>query len=205
MKQYIKGGAKILFNYAMAMIVFLIFLYPFINLTKDKLYIWLPFYSLVFFLFVFFLIYTEMKELAIKEKKPQNQLNPFPFKGAIYGFFSIIPLGLAAMAISIIHFDNIALERIRHLLVNTLLGPLYFVYGPLEETVFGYIAAIMLIPLVAMLGYLAGYFGITIMDKIIKKKAVQEKGFTKSPWNPTAGVKKGSGKKKKKKIVSGGQ
>jgi hypothetical protein len=50
-----------------------------------------------------------------------------------------------------------------------------------------------------MLGYLAGYYGLDIFRKIFRKKnEVQERAFTKSPWNPTNSAKKSSGKKKKK-------
>jgi H+/Cl- antiporter ClcA len=89
----------------------------------------------------------------------------------------------------------------RHLFVNTLLGPLYFLFGAMNESVVGYILSLLMLPFIAMLGYLAGFYGISIIGKVFwKKEAEQERTFTKSPWNPTNNAKKGSVKKKKKNV-----
>lgn len=206
MKDMIKSSAKILYNYAMALIVFVIFIYVFMSLTKENFDKWLPLYSFLLFLFTFLIIYSDMKGLAIKEKRPQYEMNPYPLKGLVYGLIGSIPIALLVAVAAIIRFSDDTVERIKHLAINTFLGPMYFLIRGLDETPIGYIAAILMLPLIAMLGYLAGYHGINITDKIKKKKAVQEKGFTKSPWNPTNASVKGAGKKKKKvKKTSGGQ
>ncbi len=198
MKQYIKTGGKILYDYAMSLIIFVVFLYPFIGLAKENLYTWLPLYCIIVFIFTFLLIYTDMKALAVKEKKPQYELSPYPLKGLVYGLFAIIPVVLVTGVLSLLRFDNSAADRLRHLAINTLLGPVYFIIGWMKESFIGYAAAILVIPILAMLGYLAGYFGINILKTVFKKKNVaQEKGFTKSPWNPTVG-RKNTVKKKKK-------
>lgn len=198
MKQYIKTGGKILYDYAMSLIIFIIFLYPFIGLVKDNIYTWLPLYCIIVFLFTSIIIYTDMKALAIKEKKPQYELNPYPLKGLIYGLFAIIPVVLVTGVLSLLHFDDSTMDRLRHLVINTLLGPMYFIVGWMKESFLGYAAAILVIPVLAMLGYLAGYFGIHIIKTVFKKKeVVQDKGFTKSPWNPTSGQKNPVKKKKK--------
>lgn len=205
MKQFIKGGAKLLYNYAMAVIVFLVFLYPFMGITNERFYTWLPLYCILIFMFMFLLMYGDAKEMAVKEKRPQNQMNPYPFKGLLYGLFTIIPIALVTGTAALIPLADPAADRIRHVAINAILGPVYFLAKWLDESLPGYAAAILLIPLTAMLGYLAGYFGINIMKKIFRKKeAVQEKGFTKSPWNPTAG-EKAVKKKKKGKTASGGK
>ncbi len=197
MKQYIKTGGKILYDYAMSLIIFVVFLYPFIGLTGENLYTWLPLYCIIVFIFTFILIYADMKALAIKEKKPQYELNPYPLKGLVYGLLAIIPVILIIGMLSLIRFDSSIADRISHLAINTLLGPMYFIIGWMKESILGYAAAILVIPILAMLGYLAGYYGIHIMKTVFKKKTVvQEKEFTKSPWNPTAGRKKPVKKKK---------
>ena len=204
MKQYFRTGGKILYDYVMSLVIFIVFLYPFIGLAKENIYTWLPLYCIIVFLFTFFLIYFDMKDLAIKEKKPQYKLNPYPLKGLIYGLVAIIPVAVAAGVLSLLHFENSVADRIRHLSVNILLGPMYFIIGWMKESFFGYVIAILVIPILAMLGYLAGHFGINIFRTIFKKKeVVQEKGFTKSPWNPTIDQKKTG--KNKKKSSSGGQ
>ncbi len=200
MKMLIKNGMKILADYSMALIVFLIFLYPFFGLTKDNVYVWLPLYSAVFFIFAFAVIYADMKDLAKKEKRPQYELKPYPLKGAVYGLVGMAPVAVLVLVGALLHFSSFTADRIRHLIVNIILGPLYFVYRPLNESLTGYIISMLLLPLIAMLGYLAGFYGIEIFGKVFRKKAaVQEREFSKSPWNPTNNAKKSSGKKKKKK------
>ena len=198
MKYFIKNGAKVLFDYIVVLIIFGVFIYPFMSLTGDNFNTWLPIYCFIIFLFAFLIIYGDMNRLAEKEKKPQYDLHPYPMKGLVYGLIGIIPIALIVAVAAMITLENVAADRIRHLAINTFLGPMYFLIRWLNEAPIGYIAAILLLPLIAMLGYLTGYYGIHIINKLKKKKAVPEKGFTKSPWNPTNAPVKGPKKKKKK-------
>lgn len=198
MKDYVRNGAKVLFNYAMVLVVFVIFIYVLMSVTKESFNEWIPIYSILLFLFAFLIIYADMKKLAVKEKRPQYELHPYPLKGLIYGLIGIIPIALPVAAAALINLGSDIAERIKHLAINTFLGPMYFLIRWLNETPLGYAAAILLLPLIAMLGYLAGYYSINIMDKLRKKKVVPEKGFTKSPWNPSNTSGKGTGKKKSK-------
>jgi len=198
MKQYIKAGGKILYDYAMALIVFVVFMYPFLAFTKDKFYTWLPLYSIIIFLFAFYIIYGEMKVLAIKEKRPQYDLHPYPMKGLLYGIFAIIPIATISGTLSLLRLESGIADRIRHVAINTLLGPVYFIIRWMKESFVGYVIAILVIPVLAMLGYLAGYYEIDIYRSVFKKKnTVQEKKFTKSPWNPTIAQNEKTGKKKR--------
>lgn len=198
MKRYIKTGGKILYNYSMSLIVFVIFMYPFIALTKDKFYTWLPLYSIIIFILAFYIIYEDMKVLAFKEKRPQYDLNPYPMKGLLYGLFAIIPIVVVAGVLSLLHFESSIVERIIHVAINTLLGPVYFIIGWMKESFIGYAIAILMIPIIAMLGYLAGHYEIDVFKSVfMKKNASQEKKFTKSPWNPTIAKKEKTGKKKR--------
>ena len=207
MKNYIKNGAKILFDYTMVLIVFAIFIYPFMSITKDNFNEWLPLYCILMFLIAFFIIYLDMKELAIKEKRPQYELNPYPLKGLVYGLIGTIPIALLVAVASMIHLENSVADHIKHVAINTFLGPMYFIIRWLKEAPVGYVAAILLLPLLAMLGYLAGFYGIKIMSRLKgRKAATTEKAFAKSPWNPTNASGANTGKKKKKaKKLSGGQ
>ena len=51
MKRYIMKGLRILYIYAMVVLIFVVFLYPVIGLTKDNFNNWLPVYSFICFLF----------------------------------------------------------------------------------------------------------------------------------------------------------
>ncbi len=202
---YIRNGAKILFNYVMALVVFLVFLYVFLSITKDNFGKYLPFYSILIFLLLFLIVYSDMKILGVKEKKPQNELAPYPLKGLVYGLIGTAPIALIIGIASMVRIENHDTERIRHVLINCLLGPMYFLIKWLNESLGGYVAGILLLPLLAMLGYLAGYFGFEIIGRFKKKKVVSEKGFTKSPWNPSnTPAKKTTKKKNDTKKASGG-
>ncbi|NMA35061.1 MAG: hypothetical protein GX940_11030 [Clostridiaceae bacterium] len=205
MKRYIMKGLKILYAYAMAVLVFVVFLYPFMGITKEAFNTWLPFYSILTFLFLFTAVYFELKELAINEKKPHSEVAPYPLKGLVYGLVSVIPVTVITAVFSFIRFEDPIVDRLRHLGVNTFLGPLYFFIRWFNEAILSYFGAILLIPVIAAFGYLVGYYGInlSIREKLAGKKPVQEKGFTKSPWNPTLNEKKPPKKKKKKNVNKG--
>jgi hypothetical protein len=196
MKNYLKTGGRVLFDYAMSLVVFVIFVYVFMSVTKDNFGKWLPLYCALIFLFLFYILYNEMKTLGIKEKKPQYELNPYPLKGLVYGAIGMVPVALIAGILALLNFEDKYVDRIIHLAINTLLGPMYFVIRWFHEAVVGYAAAILLVPVLTMLGYLAGYHGIQITEKLKKKKVVEQKAFKKSPWNPTSGSVKKTGKKK---------
>lgn len=206
MKNYIRNGWKVLFNYLITLVIFVIFIYVFMSITQDQFNKWLPLYCILLFIFLFILLYTDMKGLAVKEKKPQYDLHPYPLKGLVYGAVGTVPIAVIAAVASLIRLQDAVIQHIKHVAINTFLGPMYFLIRWLDETPAGYVLAVLLLPVIAMLGYLAGYYGLNIMDRIKKKKPEQEKKFTKSPWNPSNANGKGIGKKKNKvKKPSGGQ
>lgn len=197
---YIKNGLKVLVGYCISLIVFGVFIYVFLSLAKDNTNTLLPYYSLLMFLLVFAIIYSDMKKLAEKEKKPQYDLEPHPMKGLLYGFIGFSPIILIEIISVVMVFENQFADRIKHLAVNTLMGPLYFIIKAGNESPMGYISASLIVPLIAFLGYLAGYYGVNI-TKLVKKSDKNkpaQAGFTKSPWNPTNKVSSAPIKKKKK-------
>jgi len=202
MKDYVRNSAKVLFNYVLSLIVFAIFAYIFMSLAGSSFNSLLPFYCFVVFLFVFFLVYSDMKKLAEKEKKPQYELNPYPLKGLVYGALGFLPIAVLELISVFIVFEDKMVDHLKHVAVNVLMGPLYFIIRILGEKPLGYILASLVIPLLAMLGYMAGYFGVSPF-KFLKKTDAKPvgKGFQKSPWNPTNRPSGTAAKKKKKKKI----
>lgn len=197
---YIKNGLKVLFGYCISLLVFGIFIYVFLSLAKESANMLLPFYSLLFFLMVFAILYTDMKKLAEKERKPQYDLHPYPVKGLIYGLIGFSPIALLEIISVFLVFGDQVADRIKHLAINTLMGPLYFIIRAASEEPIGYVLASLVVPLIALLGYLAGYYGFNITKYL--KKENQDKAsqpmFKKSPWNPTNKASTAPVKKKKK-------
>jgi amino acid transporter len=202
-KNFIKSSFKVLVNYGISLIVFGVFLYVFLSITKDNFSDWLPVYSLFIFLLMFLIVYFDMKKLAEKEKRPQYDLNPYPLKGFLYGLLGFSPIILIEIVFLLIKFSDPVMDRIKELGVKTLLGPVYFVIRFAGGGVPGYFLASVLVPVIAMLGYLAGYYGFeTKKLGIGKAKLEQEKPkFEKSPWNPTVNSQRAKAKKKKKKKI----
>lgn len=201
---YIKNGLKVLFGYCISLLIFVILIYFFFRLAKDSANQLLPFYSFLLFLMAFAIIYTDMKKLAEKEKRPQYDLHPFRLKGLIYGLMGFSPIILLEIISVFIVFGDPIADRIKHLAVNSLMGPLYFIIRAAGEKPIGYIMASAIIPVIAMLGYLAGFYGFIIskyFKKSDKNKPVRP-SFTKSPWNPTNKVSSMPVKKKKRTAAS---
>lgn len=202
MKNYIKNGLKVLVGYSIVLIFFGIFIYVFIILAKNKSGQLLPYYSLLLFLMMFAIIYSDMKRLADKEKKPQNDLHPYPLKGLVYGIIGFSPIALLELVSIFLVFESQLANRIRELAVNSLMGPLFFIIKAFSERPEGYILASLAVPVIAMFGYLAGLYGFSFGKYLKKsdKNKIEKPAFTKSPWNPTNKVSSTPVKKKKKKV-----
>lgn len=200
MKNYIKNGAKVLYNYALTLIVFAIFIYIFISAAGANFGNYLPYYSFGVFLLAFFIIYSDMKRLALKEKRPQYDLDPYPLKGFVYGLIGVIPIALVEIVSVFMVFDAEFANNIKRIALHSLMGPLFFIIRIFGKQPLGYILATLAIPVVSMLGYLAGYYSFDIIRRIKKEdKKLTTKGFEKSPWNPSNRTRAAKGGKKKVK------
>ena len=199
MGNYIRNSARILYNYALALILFIVFVYIFITIAGNNFGKLLPLYSFIVFIFSFFIVYSETKRLGLKEKKPQNGLNPYPLKGLVYGLIGFLPVAVLEVVSVFITFGTEFGDHLKHVAVNAIMGPLFFAIKPFDEKPLGYVIASLIIPVVSMLGYMAGYYGFDIL-KIFKKtdKKPVTKDFVKSPWNPSNGAKTTGSKRKKK-------
>jgi hypothetical protein len=199
-KDYIKNGFKVFVGYGITLIVFGVFIYVFLSLAKNNSGQLLPYYSLLMFLMAFAIIYSDMRRLAEKEKKPQYDLHPYPLKGFVYGILGFSPIALLEIISIFLVFESQFANRIRELAVNTLMGPLFFIVKAFNEKPLGYILASLAIPIIAMFGYLAGLYGFSFSKylKKSKKAQVDKQTFSKSPWNPTNKVSQAPVKKKKK-------
>ena len=198
MGNYIRNSARILYSYALTLILFIVFVYIFITMTGNNFGKLLPLYSLIVFIFSFFIIFSETKRLGLKEKKLLNGLNPYPIKGLVYGIIGFMPVAVLEVVSVFISFGTEFEDHLKHVAVNAIMGPLFFAIKLFDEKPLGYVIASLIIPVVAMLGYMAGYYGFDI--KIFKKadKKPETKGFEKSPWNPSKRTGTAGSKRKKK-------
>jgi predicted Na+-dependent transporter len=205
MKEYIKGGLKVLSNYVIALIFFVVFLYAFIVIAGENFVNWLHYYSFIMFLLLFAIIYSDFTRLARKEKRPQYNIKTYPLKGLIHGIIGFLPIILIEIIYPFIKFDDEVLIKIKELVLDVILGPVFFVLRIGNKSIISYIAASLVVPVIAMLSYIAGYYGFKLRDYINPKAAEtqQRTTFKKSPWNPTLSEPAQKGKKKKKSKNNG--
>jgi len=201
-KNYIKGGLRVLGDYAAALLVYVILLYTFIAITGDNFLNWLPVYSFLMFAIMALFLYSDFWRLAAKEKKPQYNLKPYPLKGLVFGLIGILPLAVIKIIDIFIVFGDELGDKLKGMIVDgVIFGPLYFCLKLFEKNALGYIIALLLVPLLTMAAYMLGYYDIKLGKVLgIKKDVVYEKKQTLSPWNPAVkALEQEKNKKKKKK------
>lgn len=156
---YIKSGLKVLADYCISVIIFVVFLYMFLSVTKDNYSFWIPLYSFMNFLLLSFTLFSDIKKLAIKEKKPYYEIKTYPLKGFVIGLIGIIPIFLLQLIYPFIILNGDMLNRIKELTLKVIMGPVYFIVRLAGGTTLGYILATLIIPIITLLAYMAGYYG----------------------------------------------
>lgn len=175
MKYFIKSALTTLKDYIIVDVIFVAFLAIIFGIGKDNLILWIQIYSLALFLLMLLpILYSDNHKLAVKEKKPQYNLNPYPLKGFVYGLISMIPFAVIGVLYPILTFSEPLFERIKHLFFNCLLGPVYWIVKLGNESTIAYILALAVIPVIAGISYLAGNLGI-YLNKNNKPGALTKK------------------------------
>ena len=169
MNRYIRNSVRVLVDYGVILLIFVFFLYVFLSITGTHYYAWLPVYSFICFVLLAMMLYADYKKLAVREKRPQYNINPKPIDGLIYGLIGVIPIYILEAVYPFITLANPSLMRIKHVALNVILGPLYYIVRIGGGTVPVYILCVLVIPVLTMLGYMAGLHGFEIMSKIRKK------------------------------------
>jgi hypothetical protein len=177
-----RGISKVIWAYLVSLALFAIFLYPFMGIIKNYQK-WLPIYSLVFFLLAGFLIFIEMRKLARAEKRDTIGSISYPYKGLVIGAFSTLPI-IVLEALLLISFGDKFFDRYLELAIKTLLGPFYWIIKAGNGSIAAYLVILLVLPLMAMLFYLSGYYNIPAAK--VEKIKQNSETFKKSPWNPSA-------------------
>src|SRR5690554_1542045 len=104
LKNHIKGGLKVLGDYGAGLLIYFILLYTFIAITGEGFSAWLPVYSFIMFSIMALILYSDMWSLAVKEKKPQYNLNPYPAKGFVLGLIGFFPIIIILITAYVLNF-----------------------------------------------------------------------------------------------------
>jgi hypothetical protein len=177
----IKRGLKIAGDYLVALFIFGIFSSIIFSIFKeDKLLTGITVFSFIIFLVMSSMMYTSMSDTAFREKRPQYDINPSPFKGFMYGFIGITPLFLVQLLYYLINVPEEFLVLKRRIL-QAFSAPLYWLASIISHDEWAYHVVLLVIPIIAGLGYLSGYHEfyiikkLKIFDKLRKKQEERRK------------------------------
>lgn len=167
-------GLKVTTSYLTALLLFLIFIMPILTIAQDGLEGTVTIFSFSVFLIMFYIIYTDMHNIAFKEKRPQYNINPPPYKGVLYGFIGIVPLVLIQSVLLIIKFPEDMLT-FKKRLYQAFGGPLYWLSRLLGDAPVSYLITFAALIVIAGFGYYAGYKDFYLVRAIREKLGIKPK------------------------------
>ncbi|MGI6623061.1 MAG: hypothetical protein GX227_07505 [Clostridiaceae bacterium] len=167
-------GLKITTNYITALILFLVFTMPIITIAKDGLQNAMTAFSFLIFLFLFYIAYVDMRVMAFKEKRPQYNINPPPYKGVLYGIIGMIPLVLFQSILLTLKLPE-DLQVFKRKLYQGFAGPLYWLSRLLGDAPVHYIISFAVLIVIAGLGYYAGFKEFYLVSFIREKLGINKK------------------------------
>lgn len=165
MKKYITGGWAVFKNYIFAMIFFYIFFIGFYS--KAGLF------SVLIFLVLVLLLYSEMAHRAGVDKRKYGRVQPID--GVLYGAIAVAPVIVLQLVILLLSFDLtvINFETLKFNLIKGLAAPMLFIARAGGYSVWGYAIAWAAIVLFSGLGYFAGYKGFDLNAYVRKLFGLQ--------------------------------
>lgn len=168
MNAYTKSAIKVIKDYVISLITFGMFAILPIQLGKDQFPTWILAFSIIIYCLMFTIIYADMKEIATKEKRPFSTIKPYPFKGFVVGLIGFLPFILLEIGMLVLVQYSGVTGRLRVILLDMVLAPLYPFIKLCGGSIFGYILAVLMFPVTCMLGYLAGFYRFELTEWIKK-------------------------------------
>lgn len=176
MKKDIKNSLKIFTSYILILVLFTMFVPIILNISKDNTVPFLVVYSFLLFLMLFSMIYSDTHKIASIERKPASEAKAYPLKGFVLGVLGFLPITILGMVYPFINtvtfpfikIDPVLLDRLKHVALNTVLSPFYFIIKAGNESVPAYIAAFLMVPVITAIGYYCGYKGYEL-SRLFKK------------------------------------
>lgn len=176
-----KQARKVAFDYLVFLIVYVAFLPLIISLAKDNIDTWAVIYSLIVGMLMFLVMWTDIYEMARKEKKPMYKLDPSPHKGFVIGLLGMVPvyiLSAAAFIFTGMMGEEIPLTpELINIINDAFLSPLFFIISLLDRSAAAYVTVYLAVPVLCYLAYYTGNKGITKKGMINRlNKAVKGTG-----------------------------
>ena len=162
MKNYLSGSLKVFTDYSIMLLLFIVFLLVGIN--------HLAIYTSVVLLLGLFILYSDFNSIALKERKPGNNIVNYPLKGFVLGFAGFSPIIVIALLLYIIDFGSATNNQIKMAILKVITGP---IFGFLTTN----LILLLIVPIVVGASYMTGYYGIGKPKFLIakpKKKVVRK-------------------------------
>jgi len=161
----IKRGLRITVDYVVALVIFGVFSSIIFSLFKNNIETGILIFSVLVFLIMAAMMYTDMRDTAFREKRPQYNINPPPYKGFMYGVIGTLPVLLIQLVYYLVSVPE-ELQIFKRRVLQAFTSPLYWLARILSHDEWAYHAVLVIIPGIAGLGYLAGFYNFYILKKL---------------------------------------
>jgi len=161
----IKRGLRITVDYVVALVIFGVFSSIIFSLFKNNIETGILIFSVLVFLIMAAMMYTDMIDTAFREKRPQYNINPPPYKGFMYGVIGTLPVLLIQLVYYLVSVPE-ELQIFKRRVLQAFTAPLYWLARILSHDEWAYHAVLVIIPGIAGLGYLAGFYNFYILKKL---------------------------------------
>ena len=187
LKTFLLHALKATTDYIAVLFVFIIFSYPVISLSGDNPARVVSWVSAFMFLLLFVLVYRDMWEMAVRERRPQYEINPKPVRGLLLGLAGMVPVALVLCIIALIPMTG--LETLQLRMMQALTVPFYWIAKLLDGSSPMHRLPFILLPFLtgvfAYLGYLAGLRDFFLMQRLYKLVGYTPKKRVRKPLKKT--------------------
>lgn len=165
-KTFLRHAMKVTVDYFVALLLFAILSYPILSMGGENPRTPVGIVSFLLFLALFGLTYRDFFEIAVREKRPQYEINPTPVRGILLPLLGLVPIWVLQLVAFLLPLGENEVFRRRILQVISVpyywLGTLLGGWAPL------YVPLVALTAVMAFLGYLAGLREFYLMQRIYK-------------------------------------
>lgn len=170
----LKGSLKVLVSYLSGVFLFTFFLIAPLSM-ENNMNTWIAIYSLVFFIFTVIFLYKQMQKTGEFESSHMKGKGSL-LNGVAYALLGFLPFLVLEIVYFIVYpqISTLTGGNVLHGFFRCGFGPMYFIIRFLGYTWYAYLISSVVIPLVAFLGYSAGFTGKRISRIIIPRKKDEE-------------------------------
>jgi hypothetical protein len=185
LKTFLRHALKVTTDYLAVLFIFIILSYPVVSMGGEEPGPAVRVVSVLLFLVLFALVYRDMNEVATRERRPQYGINPTPARGVLLGLVGLIPVWAVQGIVFLLPLSGNETFRTRLLQASSV--PLYWLASLSGGHRGLYPALLLLVAVMAFLGYWAGLRDFFLMQRIYKLIGYTPKKRVRKPRRKTGG------------------